>query len=318
MFGVSCAPVMFQKVLEKLLLGCEGTANFIDDIIIFGADEKEHDERLNRVLQVLKNNNVLLNKKKCIYKTKRIEFLGHELTEKGVKPLNKYIEAIHSTRKPTNVEELQSFLGLANYVGKWIANLASVTEPLRKLLRLKLSKSADIRKYWTSAQDKAFETIKNRLSNIPTLGYYNPADKTQVIADASPNGLGAVLVQIDRKGPRVIAFGNKSLTDCEKRYCQTEKEALALVWAVEHFKIYLFGKEFELISDHKPLEIIFGPKSKPCARIERWVLRPQMNGEVERQNRDVLKRLRISQLEKKEWKDDLLEYLIMYNATPPR
>lgn len=88
-------------------------------------------------------------------------------------------------------------------------------------------------------------------------------------------GLGAVLVQIGEDGLRVIAFGHKALTDCEKRYCQTEKEALALVWAVEHFKIYLLGKDFELISDHKPLETIFGQSSKPCARIERWVLRLQ-------------------------------------------
>lgn len=114
------------------------------------------------------------------------------------------------------------------------------------------------------------------MSNIHTLGYYDPKDKTTVMADASPVGLGAVLIQSDNNGPRVIAYGNKSLTDVEKRYCQTEKEALALDWAVEHFKIYLFGKEsFDLVTDHKPLEVIFGRRSKPCARIERWVLRLQ-------------------------------------------
>lgn len=275
MFGVSCAPEMFQKVLEKMLLGCEGTANFIDDIIVFGSNEQEHDSRLKKVLQVLRDNDVLLNEAKCIYKTNEIEFLGHKLTAEGIKPLDKYIQAIQSTKKPTNIEEVQSFLGLVNYVGKWIPNLASQTEPLRQLVRLKLSRTSDLQKYWDRNQDKAFEMLKASLSNINTLGYYNPKDKTQVIADASPVGLGAVLVQIDRNGPRVIAYGNKSLTDCEKRYCQTEKEALALLWAVEHFKIYLFGKEFELISDHKPLETIFGPRSKPCARIERWVLRLQ-------------------------------------------
>lgn len=111
--------------------------------------------------------------------------------------------------------------------------------------------------------------------NVPKLGYYNPHDKTLVIADASPVGLGAVLIQINNKGPRVIAFGNKTLSPCERRYCQTEKEALALVWAVEHFDMFLYGKKFELITDHKPLEVIFSPKSKPCARIERWVLRLQ-------------------------------------------
>lgn len=96
-----------------------------------------------------------------------------------------------------------------------------------------------------------------------------------VIADASPVGLGAVLVQTNKNGPRIIAFGNKTLRSCERRYCQTEKEALALVWAVEHFNMFLYGKDFDLVTDHKPLEVIFGPKAKPCARIERWVLRLQ-------------------------------------------
>lgn len=111
---------------------------------------------------------------------------------------------------------------------------------------------------------------------MPKLGYYDPVDRTQVIVDASPMGLGAVLLQFDLKGPRIIAYGNKSLTDPEKRYCQTEEEALALVWAVKHFKIYLYRKDsFELVTDHKPLEVIFGPRSRLCARNERWVLRLQ-------------------------------------------
>lgn len=113
------------------------------------------------------------------------------------------------------------------------------------------------------------------MTQIQSLGYYAVNDKTQVIADASPVGLGAVLVQVDSEGPRIIAYGNRTLTQCERKYSQTEKEALALVWSVEHFNIFLFGKEFDLITDHKPLEILFSPKSKPCARIERWVLRLQ-------------------------------------------
>lgn len=105
---------------------------------------------------------------------------------------------------------------------------------------------------------------------------YNIKDRTQIIADASPVGLGAVLVQYDANDqPRIISFAHKSLTDTEKRYAQTEKEAYALVWAVERYHHYIFGRCFELVTDHKPLEVIFGPKSKPCARIERWVLRLQ-------------------------------------------
>lgn len=224
----------------------------------------------------MKENNILLNTNKCVYKVPRVKFLGHELSQNGVKPLPKYIDAIQRFRTPETTEEIQSFLGLVNFVGKWIPNLATLTEPLRRLLRVNLGKQTNIEKLWKCEQDSAFQELKNALSKVRSLGYYNPQDRTQVIADASPVGLGAILIQHNSKGPRIIAYGNKSLTDCEKRYCQTEKEALALVWAVEHFNIYLYGKNgFELISDHKPLEVIFGPKSKPCARIERWVLRLQ-------------------------------------------
>lgn len=272
MFGISNAPEHFQKILENMLLPCDGVVNFIDDILVFGSSEEEHNLRLKHVLDVLKQNDVLLNHEKCIFNAKKIHFLGHELSCEGVRPLNKYIQVIDSFREPKTIDEIQSFLGLLNYVNKWIPNLATLTEPIREILRMKLHKSTDIAPYWKTEQKLAFQKLKQSLSNIRTIGFYDPNDRTQLFADASPVGLGAVLVQFDTHGPRIIAFANKSLTDVEKRYCQTEKEALALVWAIEHFKMYLFGKKFELVTDHKPLEVIFGPKSKPCARIERWVL----------------------------------------------
>ena len=109
--------------------------------------------------------------------------------------------------------------------------------------------------------------LKQSLSADKTLGYYDSKDQTQLIGDASPVGLGAVLIKFNTMGPRFVAYGNKSLTGCVNRYFQTEKEALALIWAEEHFKVYLYGKPYVLVTDHKPLETIFGPKSKPCGKI---------------------------------------------------
>lgn len=172
-------------------------------------------------------------------------------------------------RSPNTVEEVRSFLGLVTYVGKFITNLATVNEPLRKLTK------KDVAFEWGEDQQNAFANLKEQLSNPTTLGYYKLSDRTQLYADASPVGLGAVLVQFDGTEPRYIPYASKSLSDTEKRYCQTEKEALALVWAVERFHFYLFGRSFELITDHKALEVIFSSKSKPCARIERWVFRLQ-------------------------------------------
>lgn len=158
-FGITCAPEIFQKILEKMLIECEGIINFIDDIIIHGSSEQEHDFRLSQVLKVLKENNVLLNEEKCVYKVNKIDFLGHELTPEGVKPLPKYIDSISNFRAPRTIEELQSFLGLVNYINKWIPNLATTSEPLKELLRKKLSEKATVEKIWLEKQEEAFEKL---------------------------------------------------------------------------------------------------------------------------------------------------------------
>jgi hypothetical protein len=124
-------------------------------------------------------------------------------------------------------------------------------------------------------EHESFIELKKRLASAETLAYYDKNAPTKVIADASPIGLGAVLVQEQENELRVISYASRSLTDTERRYSQTEKEALALVWACERFHVYIYGSEFELLTDHKPLECIYSVRSKVCARIERWVLHMQ-------------------------------------------
>lgn len=265
-FGINCAPELYQKIMEGILTGT-GAYNFLDDIIIPGETEEIHDKRLKHVLGVLEKSDITLNRAKCVFKVPIVEFLGHTLSADGIRPSIDKLDAIKRFREPKTMEEVRSFLGLVNYIAKFLPDLATTTAPLRSLTK------NDASFEWGSDQVIAFNELKNHMSNNLILGYYSKTDKTQVIADASPVGLGAVLVQINENGPRVISFASRSLSDVETRYAQTEKEALALVWAVERFHFYLFGRTFELITDHKPLEVIFGPRSKPCARIERWVLR---------------------------------------------
>lgn len=269
MFGIVCAPEIFQQIMETILSGCKNCLNYMDDIVIYGETEKELVNHTNAVLHRLKEYNVLLNQEKCEFKQRRIRFLGHTFSSDGLDVNEVKVQAIKMFRPPNTVEEVRSFLGLVTYVSKFIPNLATVTDPLRKLTK------KDTPFDWGDEQQNAFTQLKDQLSNPTTLGYYKVSDRTQLYADASPVGLGAVLVQFDGQEPRIISYASKSLSDTEKRYCQTEKEALALVWAVERFHFYLFGRSFELITDHKALEVIFSPKSKPCARIERWVLRLQ-------------------------------------------
>lgn len=268
-FGISCAPEMFQKVMEQILADCEFTVNFIDDIIVFGRTEKEHDESLEKVLRKMREYGILLNHEKCVFKLNEIDFLGHHFDANGMIPARSKVEAIKNFREPSSTEEVRSFLGLVNYVGAFIPNLATISFPLRELTKNKVVFQ------WGSDERRAFQQLINLISNVETLFHFDPNSKTRVVADASPVGLGAVLLQFHEEKPRVVMYASKSLTETERRYAQTEKEALALVWAVERFQIYLIGIRFELETDHKPLEVIFSPDSAPCLRIERWVLRLQ-------------------------------------------
>lgn len=257
--------------MEQILADCENTVNYIDDVLVFGEDEQSHDEALGKVLNALKSRGVLLNQSKCVFKVTEIMFIGHHLSALGIRPAEEKTEVLKSFRTPVNAEELRSFLGMVTYVGRFLPDLATVTAPLRDLIR------KDVSFEWRSEHDKAFEKIKSMISEVKNLHYFDNSLPTRLIADASPVALGAVLLQFsDTDGSlHLISYASKSLSPTEKRYCQTEKEALALVWAVERFAVYLIGRTFELETDHKPLEAIFAPTSKPCARIERWVLRLQ-------------------------------------------
>lgn len=268
MFGFSCAPEQFQKTFEQILAPHPQCLNFLDDIIVFTETEGQHDTALRAVLDTLKRHGVLLNEAKSVYKVTQIEFLGHVFDSTGVRPIESRVEAIQSFRAPQSKEELRSFLGLVNYVGSFIPDLGSKTHYLRTI-------GKEARFQWTEAAQEAFDGPKAAVGNIETLAPFDPSLKTRVVADASPYALGAVLLQFKGERPLPIAYASKGLTDTEKRYSQTEKEALGLVWSVEKFRNYLLGISFELETDHKPLEAIFSVRSKPCLRIERWVLRLQ-------------------------------------------
>lgn len=191
----------------------------------------------------------------------KLVFMGILLSEKGIGPTSEKVRVLVETREPENASEVCSFLGLAGYSCRFIPQFAAISEPLWRLTK------KDVPYVFGPEQKEAFETLRKKLAEASRLAYF---DK-----DAGPVGIGAVLIQ-EQHGVMVpICYVSRSLTDCERRYSQTERKALALVWACEHLQPYIYGKRFELVTDHKALEVIYSPRSKPCARIERWVLRLQ-------------------------------------------
>lgn len=274
MFGINCAPEIFQRVMCDMLNGIEGVIVYIDDIVVAGTTIEQHDARLAKVLSVLRENNATLNKEKCISGVKQLQILGYSVSAAGISPSDDKISAIRDFRKPETREEVRSFLGLINFVGQFIPQLSTRTEPLRRFLR------GDVDTFGED-QNTAFDDLRNELTTtVRRLGFYDPKDKIELYVDASPVGLGAVLTQRDDLDtPRIVSFASKGLTKAERVYPQTQREALAVVWAVEKFYPYLFGTEFTIYTDHKTLEYIYAGKhrdgKRACSRAEGWALRLQ-------------------------------------------
>ena len=268
-FGLSSAPEMYQYVIQRTLQGIPGVRNISDDIIVFGSDQDSHDRNLELTLSCLESKGLTLNREKCVFSVPELVFFGFKISADGIAPEDKKIDAVRNARPPQNAAEVRSFLGLVNYCARFIPNFATIAEPLRKLTR------SDGEWAWGNAQQNAFHRLQVILTSDCVVAHYNQAAETELKVDASAVGLGAILLQGSGDNVRPVAYASRTLTDVERRYSQTEREALAVVWACERFHIYLYGKLFTLYTDHKPLEIIYSPKSKPPPRIERWALRLQ-------------------------------------------
>ncbi|XP_055589043.1 uncharacterized protein K02A2.6-like [Uranotaenia lowii] len=272
MFGVNCAPEVFQREMTRILEGIENVIIYIDDILIYSPTLEELRKITAKVLKVLRINCLTLNNDKCIYEQTRVKFLGHELDERGFHVEEAKIKAIRQFRDPTTTSELKSFLGLASFVSPHIQNFAEITNPL-------WAATATKNWLWGPEQQKAFRLVKESIiTSTTTLSYFSENDKTILYTDASPNALGAVLVQQHNSAPpRIISFGSKSLTETEKKYAQNQREALATVWAVEHFSFFLRGRHFTLRTDAQGVTFILNRSrensKRALTRADGWALR---------------------------------------------
>lgn len=267
-YGIYASPEIFNNEIRQVLQGLDGCINKSDDIIVFGKSQEEHDQNLQAVFERLKAVNLTLNKSKCLFSKSRVKFFGYIFSKNGISADPEMVESIRKVKRPTTPSEIKSFLGMTWYVSRFIPQYSTLTEPLRRLTR------QDQTWIWSDEQEKAFQTLKDSLTSDTIMAYFDPSKETELWVDASPVGLGAILCQENK----IVAYARRSLSPVEQRYSQTERECLAIVYGVEHFHLFLFGKSFTLVTDHRPLTAIVNTQNKPKAkqqslRLERWRLR---------------------------------------------
>ncbi|KAJ8353489.1 hypothetical protein SKAU_G00210560 [Synaphobranchus kaupii] len=261
-YGLASAPSAFQKMMSIVLADLPGVEYYIDDIIIHGSDMHTHDKVLTATLQRLNSAGLQLNDAKCRFRETSLPFLGHTVSADGLLP---------DAPAPTDATTLRSFLGLLSWYSKFLHNHATVVEPMRVCLR-----QTDSAFEWTDEAQASFETVKQMLVNSQALALFDPSRHTIISTDASDYGLGAVMSQV---GPdnveRTVAFASRTLSAAERKYAVVEKEALACVWAVERWRIYLWGRRFTLKTDHQALTTLLTTKGVGRAglRVARWSAR---------------------------------------------
>ena len=265
-FGLSNSPATFERLMEIVLCGLqwEKCLVYLDDVIVFGKTFQETLTNLRSVFERFKKAKLKLKPKKCILFKDEVSFLGHVVSANGIQCDPQKIAAIKEWPVPENISDVRSFLGLASYYRKFIYNFSQIAYPLTRLTQ----KNRHFE--WSEESENAFNTLKRLLTESPVLSYPDIKETFILDTDASAYGVGAVLSQVQNGRKTVIAYGSKTLSKSQRKYCTTYRELLAVVLFIKNFKHYLYGRHFLLRTDHSSLLWLKNFK-EPEGMLARWL-----------------------------------------------
>ena len=268
-FGLSCAPAIFSRKMAEVLAPLAKLGwvrNYLDDIIIMADSYDDLLKRTDAVFKLLNENGIKLNLEKCDLVKSRVKFLGHVVSKQGCSPDPDNIKSILEMERPKNIKDVRRFVGMCSFYRKFVPHFSELTACLTSLTR------ANAKFEWAEEQQRSFETLKEKLTTTPVLTTYNPSLALVLITDASKTCVGGVLHQrMHDHSLRPLGYFSKKLTPTECRYSIVDKEALGVVLSCRHFSNFLWGRKFEVRTDHQPLIQIFRTKTK-CPRVTRWLL----------------------------------------------
>ena len=267
-FGLKTSQAVFQRTMDLVVgdLKYKNAIVFVDNVTVFAKTFSEFCLVLERILTRLREVNLTLNPDKCHFGYREIAVLGYKISGEGVMPDPKKIECIKLLKAPTNVKEVRSTLGLFSYYRKFIDNFAKIVAPITNLLK----KNCIFQ--WGDEQQRAFDDIKSRLCNPPILAHYSHDSSmvTRLYVDASGVALGACLMQ-GRENMKPVVYASRRLSEREEKYSITEKECLSIVWSINVFRHFIWGRKFQIVTDHKALCWLKDRKDV-SGRLARWSL----------------------------------------------
>lgn len=278
-FGLKNAPSTFQRLIDKLRSSVNRSLSQIegdnvtllayqDDLLLITETYSGHIKALRAVCEKLRDFNLKANRDKCVFCRKKVKYLGHVITQEGVSPDYDKVQSVVEMKPPLNLKHLRTFLQTCSWFRKFVPNFSAVAEPLTRLTRKNQTW------VWETEQINAFEELKKRLTTAPILIQADYSEPFILRTDASSYAVGAVLLQGEGVEERPIEYASRLLTSAERNYSTTEREALAVVWAVERFRGYVDGHQVIVRSDHQPLKWLLTLKS-PSGRLVRWALKLQ-------------------------------------------
>lgn len=263
--GLSNSPLTYVKLMNTVLKGLIGTTAsvFLDDILISSKTEEEHFRKLDLVFSRLKGAGLKVKLEKCNFLQDKVIYLGHQIDRHGLRTVVSKVEAVRNFPIPKKVENVRSFLGLTGYYRQFIKGYASIAHPLTSLLK------KDVTFIWGEEHQQAFDALKEKLISSPVLIFPDYSKEFILCTDASDIGLGGILMQ-ERKGKlQPIAYASRLCTAAERNYSITERETLAIIYCLEHFRDMILGYKIRVWTDHTAIQNLFKHKNLR-GRLARW------------------------------------------------
>jgi predicted aspartyl protease len=266
-FGLRNAPACFQRAMDQLRAQMPEVKMlaYLDDLAILSESVDEHIGHLKIVFDTMERFGLRLRRDKCQVGVTEFKYLGHIINEKGISPDMSKIEAIQNLSRPKNPRQIRSFIQTCGWFRRFIEGFAKICEPLNRLTK------QDVPFVWSDEQEQAFQLIKSALTRAPILKTWNPDAPLTIITDASAYAIGAVLMQGNIEGRCIVEYASRQLNSAKRNYSATDREALAVVWAIGRFRGYLEGAKFTVLTDHQALKWLMNLRA-PTGRLARWAI----------------------------------------------